>query len=321
MPGVAEDGWPFPERKVGDDDDRGLLVKPADQVEEQLAADLGEGELAELIEHDEVEPSKVVGDAAPLSVTIRAFSSGDRSRRRPETAFLEYRTASKIADTLHRLGYDVAVGPQVMDARAIIDPPSDSALRTARDAAIAQGGGVEWIERMPGGQTGVVATYRFGDGPVLAFRFDMDALPVFESDAPSHGPNLQSFSSEWDGRMHACGHDGHAAIGLACASRLLGLEGLSGTVKLIFQPAEEGGRGAAPMIATGVLDDVDYCFVAHLGCLLPSGKIATEATGFLNSTRRRVVFSGAGAHAAINMRCSESINSSVRPSRSTALYR
>ena len=62
--GIAEDGGPFAEGEVGGDDDRGLLVEPADEVEKELAAGLGEGEIAELVEHDEVHAAEVVGDAA-----------------------------------------------------------------------------------------------------------------------------------------------------------------------------------------------------------------------------------------------------------------
>ena len=65
--GVAEDGGPFTEREVGSDDDRGPLIEPADQVEEELAAGLGEGKVAKFVEHDEVEPGEVIGDASLLS--------------------------------------------------------------------------------------------------------------------------------------------------------------------------------------------------------------------------------------------------------------
>ncbi|MER2634294.1 MAG: amidohydrolase, partial [Rhizobiaceae bacterium] len=145
----------------------------------------------------------------------------------------------------------------------------------------------------------VVAEMRRGDGPVLAFRFDMDALPVSETDLPGHRPNHGGFRSRRDGFMHACGHDGHVAIGLDVATRLAADAGWSGTLRLIFQPAEEGGRGAEPIVAAGILDDVDYFFVGHLGCLLPSGKIAAEATDFAHATRYDVIFRGRSAHAAM----------------------
>ncbi len=217
----------------------------------------------------------------------------------PETAFLEYRTAALVAAHLDGLGYGVKVGPEVMKASAIIDPPSDDEVETAKDAARATGALDEWMNRMPGGQTAVVAEKRFGDGPVLAFRFDMDALPVNETKSDRHAPNAEGYRSLNSGRMHACGHDGHVSIGLAVATQLYHAEGFTGTIRLIFQPAEEGGRGAQPIVEAGVLDDVDHLFVGHLGCLLPTGKIAAEAIGFLYASKLKVTLTGKGAHAAM----------------------
>lgn len=219
--------------------------------------------------------------------------------RHPELAFLEYRTAAKVAAYLDGLGYAVKVGPQVMAADAIFAPPSAETIAQAQATAIAEGAPAEWVARMPGGQTGVVAELRRGAGPVVAFRFDMDALPVRETGAASHLPGQGGYGSTHPGRMHACGHDGHVAIGLATASRLLEGEDWQGTLRLIFQPAEEGGRGALPMVEAGVVDDVDYFFVAHLGCLLPTGKVAMEATGFLWAAGLDVTIHGQAAHAAM----------------------
>ena len=220
--------------------------------------------------------------------------------RYPETGFLEYRTASRAAARLQALGYAVKAGPEVMRADAMLGVPDPGAVAAAQARALTEGAAPEWVARMPGGQTGVVAELRRGAGPVLAFRFDMDALPVGETDAPGHRPNGGGYRSSHPGEMHACGHDGHAAIGLAVAERLANAAaGWQGTLRLIFQPAEEGGRGAWPMVQAGVLDDVDRLFVGHLGCLLPSGLVAAEATGFLYSTKLDVVFHGVAAHAAM----------------------
>jgi aminobenzoyl-glutamate utilization protein A len=218
----------------------------------------------------------------------------------PELGFLEYRTGALVADRLERLGFVVKAGPDVMSRDTMMGVPSQAAIDAARRDALAAGAPATWVERMPGGQTGVVAELRRGEGPVLAFRFDMDALPVPEASKDAHLPNREGFRSARDGVMHACGHDGHTAIGLAVAERLASpAAGWQGTIKLIFQPAEEGGRGAKPMVTAGVVDDVDYLFVAHLGCNLPSGKVAARATGFLFSRKIDVVFHGRAAHAAM----------------------
>ncbi|WP_430441627.1 amidohydrolase [Shinella sp.] len=219
--------------------------------------------------------------------------------RHPETAFLEYRTASRVAAYLDHLGFAVRTGRDVMDPAVVIDPPSAEAVVAAKQAALATGGDPAWMDRMPEGLTGVVADYRFGDGPIVAFRFDMDALPVNETGAETHRPNAEDYRSRFAGRMHACGHDGHVGIGLALARRLCAEKGLSGTLRLIFQPAEESARGAAPMVAGGAVDAVDHLFVGHLGCLLPSGRIGASAVGFLFSSRFVVTFRGAVAHAAM----------------------
>ncbi|MGD8967101.1 MAG: amidohydrolase [Anaerolineae bacterium] len=99
-------------------------------------------------------------------------------------------------------------------------------------------------------KTGVVALLS-GDkpGPVVMARFDMDALPVLEA-------NETDYVSQNRGVMHACGHDGHMAIGLGVATLIARhRDGLSGTLKLVFQPGEEGGNGAEVMVKEGVLEN------------------------------------------------------------------
>ena len=112
-------------------------------------------------------------------------------------------------------------------------------------------------------ETGIVATIagtKLGNGKVLAIRADMDALPIQEE-------NIVSYKSQIDGLMHACGHDGHTAIALGTAKYLWEhRDRFSGTVKIIFQPAEEGPGGAKPMIEAGVLENpkVDAVIGLHI---------------------------------------------------------
>lgn len=123
-------------------------------------------------------------------------------------------------------------------------------------------------------KTGIVATIvGNGKGPVLAIRADMDALPIQEE-------NNVPYRSQHDGMMHACGHDGHIAIALGTAYYLSQNRHLfSGTVKIIFQPAEEGLGGAEPMIAAGVLKnpDVDAIIGLHVWNNLPLGTVGVRS--------------------------------------------
>ncbi|AFY74363.1 amidohydrolase [Synechococcus sp. PCC 7502] len=120
--------------------------------------------------------------------------------------------------------------------------------------------------------TGVVAMIKgeLGASPVLAIRADMDALPIQEE-------NIISYRSQIDGLMHACGHDGHVAIALGTAYYLWQHRSkLKGTVKIIFQPAEEGPGGAMPMIEAGVLEQVDAIIGLHVWNNLPLGSVGVR---------------------------------------------
>jgi amidohydrolase len=134
----------------------------------------------------------------------------------------------------------------------------------------------EWgIDHQTGiAKTGIVATIDSKrPGPVLAIRADMDALPIQEE-------NEVSYRSHHDGIMHACGHDGHTAIALGTAYYLAHhRDDFAGTVKIIFQPAEEGPGGAKPMIEEGVLNnpDVDAIIGLHLWNNLPLGTVGVRS--------------------------------------------
>ena len=142
--------------------------------------------------------------------------------------------------------------------------------------------------------TGVVGTLKGGKpGRVILLRFDMDALPVEENTGVD-------YSSENEGLMHACGHDGHLAIGLTTA-RLLheGRENLSGTIKFVFQPAEEGLGGAVAMIKEGILSDPvpEVALALHLWNEKPLGWIGiTDGPMMSASETFQVRITGKGGH-------------------------
>ena len=217
-----------------------------------------------------------------------------------EAAWTEFRTASIVAKTLQGLGFRALVGEEVVDGSAMMGVPAPAELERQVERALAQGGDKGWVEKMRGGKTGVVGVMKFAKpGPTVALRVDMDANDLVESDDPKHRPAREGFASVNKGAMHACGHDGHTAMGLGVAEVLAGLKDqLAGTIKLIFQPAEEGVRGAKAMMARGVVDDVKYIVGAHLGVnLKKTGQVACRTEGFLATTKFDAVFTGVPAHA------------------------
>jgi hippurate hydrolase len=121
-------------------------------------------------------------------------------------------------------------------------------------------------------KNGIVATLEGeGDGPTVALRADMDALPILEDTG-------LPFASETEGTMHACGHDGHTSMLVGAAHALSGMrDRLGGTIKFVFQPAEEGGGGGKVMVDESVADGVSSIFALHLWPGLPFGKVATKA--------------------------------------------
>jgi len=220
--------------------------------------------------------------------------------RHAEVAWTEFRTASIVADALAGFGYEVLVGEEVIVPEMMMGIPSTRELEAQQQRALAQGAKPEWVAKMGGGKTGVVGVMTMAQpGLTLAFRFDMDANDAVEAETEDHRPWREGFASVNKGAMHACAHDGHTAVGLVLAEILANLkDSLAGTIKIIFQPAEEGVRGAKAMMTSGVVDDVDYLIGMHLGIgLKSSGTVTCRTEGFLATTKLDAVFTGVPAHA------------------------
>lgn len=216
-----------------------------------------------------------------------------------ESGWTEFRTASLVVRELLALGYEVTYGPAVFNPSFMAGLPSGEDLERHLQRAIQQGADPEIARQMAGGYTGVVATLRGGDGPTIGLRFDMDALDNVETTDPAHKPVAGGYASRNHGAMHACGHDGHTSIGLGVAKVLMQLKSqVHGTIKLIFQPAEEGVRGARAMVEAGVVDGVDYLLGAHLGFAAPeTGLIICGSGGFLATSKLDAIFTGVPSHA------------------------
>jgi amidohydrolase len=154
-------------------------------------------------------------------------------------------------------------------------------------------------------KTGIVATIEGTQpGPVLAIRADMDALPIQEE-------NEVPYRSQHDGTMHACGHDGHTTIALGTASYLSQHPHLwRGTVKIIFQPAEESPGGAKPMIEAGVLKnpDVDAIIGLHLWNNLSLGTVGVRSGALMGAVECfRCTIQGKGGHGAMPQQTVDSV--------------
>lgn len=182
----------------------------------------------------------------------------------PELGFSETRTASIVAHHLNDLGLEVSTGIGKTGVVALVEP--DDSENTGKDV------------------------------PTILLRFDMDALPIHEqSDVP--------YRSQNDGVMHACGHDGHTAIGMGVATLLTRhRDQLQGRVKLVFQPAEEGLGGARAMLEDGVMNNPTptAAFGMHLWTQLPLNQTVVQAGPLWASAGRFTLeVTGRGGHGAV----------------------
>ncbi|MGE4299082.1 MAG: amidohydrolase [Desulfovibrionaceae bacterium] len=216
-----------------------------------------------------------------------------------ESGWTEFWTTDFIAAVLEKAGYRVTLGKAVMDASARMGLPDDATLDAAARRAVEEGADPDRVALMRGGFTGLVADLRPEPAPTIALRFDIDALPMAECAEDGHRPARDGFASRHACNCHACGHDGNSAIGLGLALALAKLgDRIPGNVRLIFQPAEEGVRGALPMVKAGVVDGVRAFLSCHVGFkALHTGEIILGTSEFLATSKFDVTYTGVSSHA------------------------
>lgn len=217
--------------------------------------------------------------------------------RFPEIGWSEFWTTSRIADYLEEMGFDILLGKQIIHPD-FVRGRQQKVVEKGLQNAIAYGAKTKWLDKMEG-YTGCVAILDSGKpGKTLALRFDIDCVNVTETTDPQHLPNQLDFRSLNDGFMHACGHDAHITIGLGTALWLSqNKDKFSGKVKIVFQPAEEGVRGAAAIAASGVIDDADYFASSHISFCADSGTVIANPKNFLSTTKIDIRYQGKPAHA------------------------
>ena len=222
----------------------------------------------------------------------------------PENGWREFRTSARVAEILTGMGYDVAMGPDVIEPGSVGEPErlSEEQIRQEMERAVRQGADPAFVERTQG-WPGVMAVLDTGrEGPVSAMRFEMDCLPYDEPQRPGYRPCDEGYLSCNPQSVHACGHDGHTAIGLGIAAELMKRKGeLKGKIKLFFQPAEETFYGAQSIVDKGHLDDVMSFIAVHIALSaenkpLPSHTVACGCRDFLSDRQLDVYLEGKAAH-------------------------
>ena len=221
--------------------------------------------------------------------------------RYAESGWTEFRTTARIIDELEKLGLPVQYGQDIHVREKMYGLPKPEVLKACWQRALGETSRPELVRAMEGGYTGCITTIEGAlPGPTVGIRVDIDCNDVVESCAPDHIPAAEGFRSVHENCMHACGHDAHAAIGLGTAKILAAnRDKLRGKVILVFQPGEEGLRGAASLTAKGHFSACDYFFGGHVGLLdgCETGTVCTSGHGFLCSTKFDIAIHGVPSHA------------------------
>ena len=217
--------------------------------------------------------------------------------KHPEIAWTEFLTTQVIVNRVRELGFKTVLGEALFNKDAVLGR-EPAVVEAAMARSLKLGMDKKLLDEMQG-YTGCMAIWETGrPGPVTALRFDIDCANVEENQNDTNEAFCGGFDSECAGLMHACGHDAHAAMGLAVAHWIHdNADSLCGTIKIVFQPAEEGTKGASGIAASDNLDDVDYLIGAHIGVAAHLHEVAIIRSGFLSTTKMNVSFTGVPAHA------------------------
>ncbi|MDY6817268.1 MAG: amidohydrolase [Halobacteriales archaeon] len=216
--------------------------------------------------------------------------------QRPELGWREFYTTARIVEELEAIGVDeLYVGPDaIADERR--DVPDEGEIEAAMARAREAGIDETTLAHLEGGYTGAMAVLRRGDGPTIGVRVDIDGLPRSEADDDDHAPAAEGFRSKHEDRMHACGHDAHATIGVGVVEAIANSD-FAGTLKVFFQPGEEMGVGGEVMAKSGHMDDIDYFIAVHIGLDKDTGVVVPGLDTFLAVNALRAEFEGEPAHA------------------------
>lgn len=239
-----------------------------------------------------------ISDRSKLQAKIKEYRR--HFHKYPELGWTEYATAVYISDELERLGFTVLRGKEVMNDNGLMGLPMEDIDSAAFQKAV-DIYGEDKLFPFKNNCTAVAGIINPEGSPSVVLRFDTDALPIQESKSSSHFPYYEGFHSRNDGIMHSCGHDGHTAIGLGLANVLHNnAEHIKARVTLLFQPAEEGVRGADAIVRSDFLKGTDYIISSHLWANMPYGKIVCSQNGTAATDKLDIVFSGKSSHAGIS---------------------
>ena len=213
-----------------------------------------------------------------------------------EPAWMEFLTTVKIIEELKNYNLEIYYGKEIYFNKRM-GLPEKSILESYKNSISISD--IEKKEEILDSYTGLIAVLDTKKiGPNIGFRFDIDANELCESNSLGHLPNILNFSSKNSFAMHACGHDAHMSIGIELAKILASnINKLKGKIIFIFQPAEEGVRGAYSLMNNPIIDKLDYLAGMHIGMDVKSGEIGVGSHGFLATKKIDIIFKGKATHA------------------------